>query len=196
MKKIHLLPSMVMLLSLGIFSCKKSSTPVTPQVVTAFTLTSPAVVNGLLLNAYKCEPKVSGVEKSIPMAWANPPANTNAYAITMIHYPNANDSSIISSYMELWGIDKSVTGIGYGLANNGPWYMGPNKDLNVISYTSPCSAGTGTHRYTITIYALSATPASLPKQNSMSVTYSVLKNSLSTVTILGKTSLVFDSVTP
>jgi hypothetical protein len=74
--------------------------------------------------------------------------------------------------------------------------MGPNKDLNVISYTSPCSVGPGTHRYTITIYALSATPASLPKQNSLSVTYSVLKNSLSTVTILGKTSLVFDSVTP
>lgn len=33
-----------------------------------FVLTSPAVVNGLLLDAYKCEPRVNGVEKSLPLA--------------------------------------------------------------------------------------------------------------------------------
>lgn len=178
------------------FSCKKSTENVTPTPSGTFTLSSIAVTNGMLLDAYKCEPKVNGKEKSIPLAWTNAPSSANAFAITMIHYPNANDSSVYNSYLELWGIDKSVTEIPYGQADKGPWFMGPNKDTNTISYTSPCSQGSGTHRYTITIFALSATPASLPKQSSLAVTYSVLKNALSTVTIIDKATLVFDSVTP
>lgn len=179
-------------------SCKKkdTNTNITPTPIEKFTLASSAVVNGFLLDAYKCEPKVNGKEKSIPLAWANPPANAASFAITMIHYPNPADSSVYNSYLELWGIDKSVSEIPYGQADKGPWFMGPNKDLNTISYTSPCSQGPGTHRYTITIYALSATPSSLPKQSSLDVTYSVLKNALNTVTILDKATLVFDSVTP
>jgi len=184
--------------SILIVSCKKSSntpTPV-PPVTSAFTLTSAAVSNGFLLDAYKCEAKVGGIEKNLPLTWTNPPASANAFIINMIHYPNANDSSIISSYLELWGIDKTVTEIPYGKANAGPWFIGPNKDLNVISYTSPCSAGSGTHTYIITIYAVSATPASLPKSNSLTVTYPVLKAALSTVTIIGKAVLTFKSITP
>ncbi len=179
-------------------NCKKESTTTTTTTTTGskFTLTSIAVANGLLLNAYKCETKVNGAENSIPLAWSNAPATANAFAITMIHYPNPNDLTNISSYLELWGIDKSVTSIAYGKADEGPWFMGPNKDLNTISYTSPCSAGAGTHQYTITIYALSATHASLPKQNSMNVTYSTLVNALSTVTIIDKATLVFNAVTP
>jgi hypothetical protein len=185
---------------IGLFlsSCKKSTTTPTPvpPVTSKFTLTSAAVSNGFLLDAYKCEAKVAGIEKSLPLAWTNAPTSANAFIINMIHYPNASDSSIVSSYLELWGIDKTVTEIPYGKGNAGPWFMGPNKDLNIISYTSPCSAGAGTHTYIITIYALSATPASLPKSSSLSVTYSVLKAALSTVTIIDKAVLTFKSVTP
>jgi phosphatidylethanolamine-binding protein (PEBP) family uncharacterized protein len=186
------------LIGLFLISCKKSTitpTPV-PPVTSTFTLTSAAVSNGFLLDAYKCEAKVAGIEKSLPLAWTNAPTSANAFIINMIHYPNANDSSIISSYLELWGIDKTVTEIPYGKANAGPWFIGPNKDLNVISYTSPCSAGSGTHTYIITIYAVSATPASLPKSNSLTVTYPVLKAALATVNIVGKAVLTFKSVTP
>ena len=49
-----------------------------------------------------------------------------------------------------------------GTADDGLWYIGSNKDGTAISYTSPCSPDAATHEYTITIYALSATPASLP----------------------------------
>jgi phosphatidylethanolamine-binding protein (PEBP) family uncharacterized protein len=187
------------LICLFLFSCKKdtsnSTTPL-PPVTSAFTLTSAAVSNGFLLDAYKCEAKVGGIEKNLPLVWTNAPSSANAFIINMIHYPNANDSSIISSYLELWGIDKTVTEIPYGKANAGTWFIGPNKDLNVISYTSPCSAGAGTHTYIITIYAVSATPASLPKANSLTVTYPVLKAALATVTIVGKAVLTFKSVTP
>ena len=177
-------------------SCKKDETTAAPAATLAFTLTSTAVVNGMLLDAFKCEPKVNGVEKSLPLAWANAPAAATAFAITMVHYPDPTNLANFNSYLELWGIDKSVTAIAYGKAGDGPWFMGPNKDLRSISYSSPCSAGPGTHQYTVTIYALSATPASLPTQSSMNVTNQVLTSALATVTILDKATLIFNSVTP
>ena len=188
-------PLLGLLLAAG---CKKDeTTSAAPTVAGAtFALTSPAVVNGLLLDAYKCEPKVNGIEKSLPLAWANAPAGTNAFAITMVHYPDPANLAVFNSYLELWGIDKAVTSIAYGKAGDGPWFMGPNKDLKAISYSSPCSAGAGTHQYTITLYALSATPASLPTQSSLSVTCPVLTSAIATVTVVGKATLVFNSVTP
>lgn len=185
-----------LLISQLAISCKKDQPVAQPTASPAFTLSSAAVVNGLLLDAYKCEPKVNGIEKSLPLVWTNAPVAANAFAITMVHYPDPANLANYNSYLELWGIDKTVTGIAYGKAGDGPWFMGPNKDLKSISYTSPCSAGPGTHQYTITIYALQATPASLPTQSAMSVTYPVLINALATATVLGKATLVFDSVTP
>ena len=193
--KIGVLPLLGLLLTAA---CTKDETAAAAPTATAatFTLTSTAVVNGLLLDAYKCEPKVNGIEKALPLAWANAPAAANAFAITMVHYPNPANTAVFNSYLELWGIDKSVSGMAHGQAGNGPWFMGPNKDLRAISYSSPCSAGAGTHQYTVTIYALSATPASLPTQSSLSVTHQVLTAALSTVTIVGQATLVFNSVTP
>lgn len=171
-----------------------------PTVPTAsasgFKLTSTAIANGLLLDAYKCEKKVNGIENSIPLAWENAPAKTASFAITMIHYPNSADSTKYNSYLLLWGIDKTVDKILYAEANKGPWFMGVNKDGNNISYTSPCSAGAGTHQYILTIYALAETPASLPTKSTTTVTYEVLTKAISTVTVLDKAKLIFNSVTP
>ena len=161
-----------------------------------FTLSSAAVENGLLLNDYKCEPKVNGVENSIPLSWSNAPESANSFAITMVHYPNPNDSIHLSSYLLLWGIDKSVTAIPYGQADKGPWFMGANKDTVAVSYTSPCSPSAGAHQYILTIYALSATPPGLPTRNSLNVTYGVLMNAISSVTIIERATLIFNNVTP
>jgi phosphatidylethanolamine-binding protein (PEBP) family uncharacterized protein len=190
----------ILTLSIGVFffvsACKKDESIDTLQPSTStFKLTSAAVANGLLLDTYKCEKKVNKIESSIPLAWSGAPANAKAFAVTMTHYPNPNDLTNISSYLVLWGIDKAVTEIPYGKGNGGPWFIGPNKDLVNISYSSPCSAGSGTHQYTITIYALSETPASLPKESSLNVTYQVLTKALSTVTVIDKTTLIFNSVT-
>lgn len=178
-------------------SCRKGEEQTIAAADTlTFTLGSAAVENGLLLDAYKCEPKVNGTESSIPLSWSNAPAGTSSFAITMVHYPNPNDSVHRSSYLLLWGIDKSVTGIPYGQADKGPWFMGANKDTVAVSYTSPCSPSSGAHQYILTIYALSATPPGLPTQNSLGVTYGVLMNALSAVTIIDKATLVFNNVTP
>jgi phosphatidylethanolamine-binding protein (PEBP) family uncharacterized protein len=200
------------ILSIGAWACSKETilTPLTksntgtttfsPATVTptasGFKLTSIAVANGVLLDAYKCEKKVNGIENSIPLAWENAPLKTASFAITMIHYPNSADSTKYNSYLLLWGIDKSVNKILYAEANKGPWFMGVNKDGNNISYTSPCSAGAGTHQYILTIYALSETPSTLPTKSTTAVTYEVLTKAISSVTVLEKTKLIFNSVTP
>ncbi len=160
-----------------------------------FTLTSPAIVNGELLDEYTCETKTDGIENSIPLSWSNVPAGTGALAVTMHHFPNPDDASHVNSYLLLWGIAPTVTEIPYGAADNGPWYMGPNKDGAAISYTSPCSPSAGTHEYILTLYALSETPASLPAQSSMDVTYDALTQAIAAVDILGTATLTFNDVT-
>ena len=160
-----------------------------------FTLTSIAVQDGELLDEYKCEQKVDDVEDSIPLAWSNVPAGTGSLAINMYHYPNEDDTSDVNSYLLLWDIDPSVTSIAHGEADDGDWYMGSNKDVTAVSYTSPCSQSVGSHEYTIKIYALSETPASLPQDSTIDVTYDVFMDALDTVTIIDTASLTFLSVT-
>lgn len=62
-----------------------------------------------------------------------------------------------NSYLLLWDIDSSLSAINHGEANNGPWFIGPNKDGTTIGYTSSCSPSTGSHEYVLNLYALSAT---------------------------------------
>ena len=101
-----------------------------------FTLTSSAINSeGEILDAFKCEEKVNGIEKSIPIAWSNIPEGTGSIAISIHGFPNANETN---SYLTLWNISPSVNEIQYGGANSGEWFMGPNKDGGKISYSSPC----------------------------------------------------------
>ena len=174
-----------------------SPTVLSPASGTAtFTLSSPAVTDGRLLPEFRCEPRLNGVEASIPLAWSGVPAATGSLAVVMRHYPVPGDTSHVSSYLLLWGIDPAVTGIAHGAADDGDWFLGPNKDGVDISYTSPCSHGSGTHEYTITLYALSETPPCLPRHSSLEVTYSVLTTAISTVDVLGTATLTFTDTTP
>ena len=71
--------------------------------------------------------------------------------------------------------------------------MGPNKDGGKISYSSPCSPSGGTSTYYMTIYSLSETPSSLPKENSLTINYNTLVDSLSEVTIIDQVVLEYTS---
>jgi phosphatidylethanolamine-binding protein (PEBP) family uncharacterized protein len=159
-----------------------------------FAITSEAIVDGELLDAFKCESKTNDIENSIPLTWTGVPSNTGSLAIVMIHYPNADDLTNLNSYILLWNIDPSVSEIPYGTADDGPWYIGANKDGTAISYTSPCSPSSGSHEYTIRIYALSETPATLPEQSTLEVTYEVLAAAIETVTVIGTAELTFNDV--
>lgn len=166
-----------------------------PSSPSLFSLSSAAIENGELLEAYKCEEKDSnGVENSLPLAWSNVPANTQSLAVVMKHYPKANDSSEVNSYLLLWDIDPSVSEIPYGYAHKGDWYMGANKDGNHVSYTSPCSPSPGSHSYILSLYALSETPPTLPDSSSVAVDYEAMMEALSTVTIIEEAVLEFEDV--
>ena len=156
-----------------------------------FKLFSKAVVNGELLEAYRCEKKVNGVENSIPLSWSNVPQGTKSLAIVMYHYPKKDDKTEVNSYLLLWGIDPSVTEIPYKMANNPNWAMGSNKDGTAVSYTSPCSHGPGKHQYTIALFALKETPESLPEENDLSVDYTRFMEAISEVEVIDRTTLTF-----
>ncbi|MDM8518933.1 hypothetical protein QUF64_02720 [Anaerolineales bacterium HSG6] len=170
------------------------SATATPDATTDFTLTSIAVSDGELLDTYKCEEKVDGVEKSIPLAWSNVPSSTGSLAVIMHHYPHADDTSQVNSYLLLWAIDPSVTEIPHGEADDGDWFMGANKDGAGVSYSSPCSPSAGVHEYTITLYALSERPSSLPTQSTIDVDYYTLIEAIGTVNIEGTAVLTFNDV--
>ena len=89
-----------------------------------------------------------------------------------------------------------MTEIPHGGAGAGPWFQGANKDGVAISYTSPCSQGRGTHEYTVTIYALAATPADLPTRSTREVTGAVLVAAIGRVRVLGIGTLAFTDTTP
>lgn len=182
------------LLILSTSSCSKDDAVNAAIETGEFTLTSEAVVNGELLEAFKCEERVNGIEKSIPLAWSGVPEGTVSLAVSMIHYPFPDDTSVLNSYLTLWDIDPSVTSIAHGAADDGDWFIGANKDGKAISYTSPCSTSPGSHEYTITLYALSQTPASLPTANSIDINHTALISALESVTILGTAKLTFNDV--
>ncbi|UMB61203.1 hypothetical protein MHL31_03125 [Lutibacter sp. A80] len=158
-----------------------------------FKISSIAIENGVLKDAYKCEEKVNDVENSIPLSWQNVPNGTKSLAIVMYHYPKKDDKTEINSYLLLWNIDPKITEIPYKMASKGSWFMGANKDGTAVSYTSPCSRGKGTHKYIIALYALSKTPDNLPKSNSLNVDYNVFMDAIATVDIIDRTTLEFIS---
>lgn len=188
--------SLYLFLCLGLvafLSCGDDDEP--SSEASEFTLTSAAIANGELLDEYKCEDRsTDGTENSIPLAWSGTPEAANSLAIVMKHYPNPSDQTEVNSYLLLWNIDPSVTEIPYGMADDGPWYMGSNKDGNTVSYTSPCSPSAGSHAYTITLYALSETPTSLPASSSLEVDYATMMEAIFTVTVIDEADLNFNDV--
>ncbi len=184
MDKIHTL--IIVLLAITLAGCGGKS---------EMSITSIAVVDGELLEDYQCETKTNGIEASIPLEWSNVPSSAGSLAIIMHHYPNPSDTSNVSSYLLLWGIDPSTSSIAHGGADDGAWFMGPNKDGAAISYTSPCSPSAGSHEYTITLYALSETPSSLPTSDDLTIDYDTLLTAISTVTVIESATLTFNSVT-
>ena len=196
MKNIILTISILALFLILFIGCSEDDSTVTPDTTIdgTFTLSSIAIQDGELLDDYKCESKTNDMENSIPLSWSNVPKGANSLAVIMKHHPNASDQTMANSYLLLWDIDASVTAIPYGTADDGPWYMGANKDGKAISYSSPCSPSAGSHEYTITLYALSETPASLPNESSIDVDYYTLLDAISASTIVQETSLTFNDV--
>jgi phosphatidylethanolamine-binding protein (PEBP) family uncharacterized protein len=152
--------------------------PVTTVPGAGFALTSVVGANGGTLPAdYTCD----GTGSTIALAWSNPPAGTQEFALLMTTLPG--DGSTKWNWV-LYGIPATTTGLArdsYGVGT-----LGVGSDGPMAAYQPPCSQGAGTKVYTYTIHALSASPR-LPAAGNQ-VTGAVLTEAISSIT-LGTASL-------
>jgi len=122
----------------------------TSQSDESFTVTSSAMVDGGTLPVqFTCD----GASQSPPIAWSGAPAGTKSFAVLMDHQPGPGDWHW---YWTLWGIKSSTSSIAAG--TTGDATVGTNSVNRELAYTPPCSKGPGAKAYTITVFALSATP--------------------------------------
>jgi len=129
-----------------------------------FTLTSPVLTeNGLVPQAYTCATQSSqnqdgtGGDASPALAWSNPPAGTQSFAIIL--HDNGNNNT----HWVLYDIPASVHSIPRGVAKtatvNNPAGARQVKSYdNSYGYMGPCPGQL--HVYTFTVYAMpkAATP--------------------------------------
>jgi phosphatidylethanolamine-binding protein (PEBP) family uncharacterized protein len=83
-------------------------------------------------------------------------------------------------YLLEWGIPASTRSMSAGSTTSG--VLGGNSVNREVGYAPPCSKGPGSKTYTITVYALSATPA-LPTASSASITRDQLLSAISGITL-------------
>lgn len=131
---------------------KKADTATTPNTTTPGTLTLSSTAftnNGRLPILYTCD----GSSVSPPIAWADAPAGTMSYAVTMHHIPAPGEKHV---YLVLYNIPNTISNL---TANSsGIGIFGINTVNGKQSYSPPCSQGPGDKLYTLTVYALSAAP--------------------------------------
>ncbi len=159
---------------------------------TSMVLTSPSFADGdALPDDLKCE-RDSGSGASPALAWTEPDEATAGFAITMHHFATGSDPDVDdpSSYWLLWNLEPDLRAIDEGnpldLGN-----QGSDKDGVSTGYTAPCSpGGTGTHEYTLTLYAVSEQPASLGSADALAVDWAALTDAIASTT-LGTATLTF-----
>ena len=127
-----------------------SPPPVDTDGTTALTLTSAAFTDaGTLPSDYTCD----GAGTSPPLAWFGAPADTGEYALLMTTL--APDG--LKWNWVLYGIPADTSSLTAAATDVGTFGLtsdGPN-----LAYSPPCSQGPGEKFYTLTLYALSDSPA-------------------------------------
>lgn len=136
-----------------------------------FTLTSPVGIDGGELPAeYTCD----GAGVNPELAWANPPAGTQGFALLMTTLPG--DGTTKWNWV-LYNIPASASGLPRNSRSIG--VAGVGSDGPTAGYQPPCSQGPGLKRYTFTLYALSGAP----RLTGGTVTGSILTSAVGPVTI-------------
>ncbi len=150
MKNNHFIYSLLVLTTSVCFSCKKNSTTDSTITPTTFTASSAAFTNnGTFPKLYTCD----GIGISPKLSWENAPAGTTSFAVVMHHIPPTPPNHV---YMLLYNIPVTTTSIPDAVSGVG--LFGQNTVTPILGYTPPCSQGTGSKLYTITVYALSSPP--------------------------------------
>ncbi|UCI06333.1 YbhB/YbcL family Raf kinase inhibitor-like protein [Mesorhizobium sp. B1-1-8] len=125
----------------------------------AFEITSPSVSDGKWDAKYLGDKAGCGGKSiSIALAWKDPPAGTNSYALTMFD-PDANGGKGFWHWLA-WNIPASAKGLAEGAGAQGGKHMPKGAvsgegGVGRPGYFGPCPPpGSGTHHYVFTLYAL------------------------------------------
>ncbi len=140
-----------LIIAIGLLAgCVASASPMSQSSPSAFTLTSPDVVDGgMLPMEYTCD----GASSTLALSWSGAPIGTKSYAVIMHHIASPTD---IHWYWEVYDIPASVTSLPMNMTGIG--LLGNNSVNGKLAYTPPCSKGPGPKEYIYTVYALSADP--------------------------------------
>ena len=98
-----------------------------------------------------------GASQSPSLRWTSGPQGTRGYAIAMHHVPGPGDTHW---YWVVHDIPASTRSVPAG--GPVPGSVGTNSVNDELAYAPPCSKGPGVKVYTITVYALSASPGFAP----------------------------------
>ncbi len=151
------------------------STPPVSKPVDGFVLRSAVLgQDGMLPVRYTCD----GEGIAPPFQWSGVPAGTTSLALAMHHLPpGASGGGDEHSYMVLWGIPPTATGLAEAQRDLGTW--GVTSQGRRVGYAPPCSQGPGEKVYVATVYALSAEP----KLTAGSATFGQLLAAIAPITL-------------
>jgi len=130
-----------------------------------FKLTSPAYDDNAVLAAKnagdnKSNPNCVGDNVSPPLAWANPPAGTNSFALIMVDPEGRGGLRVV--HMVTYDIPASVTGFAEGeLSKPSDKYVGGKSTMGKATYFGPCTPAGDYHHYTLTLIATDLDPKAL-----------------------------------
>jgi len=117
----------------------------------AMELTSPDLADGGVIAAAQLFPRCGGRNIAPALSWSGAPAGTRSFILTFV------DTSVLPSGWSHWivvDIPASATSLPKGGALPAR-ARGVGSNFGDLVYAGPCPpAGTGTHRYEFTIYAL------------------------------------------
>ena len=157
MRNIFLL---IVAINIVLSACGKNTTPTEAAVTNQLTITSEAFANGQSIpTKYSCV----GRNISPPLAWNEPPAGTQSFALIMDD-PDAPVGTWV--HWVLYNIPLAKRDLQEDLPITGKnidpnaIYVGKNSSGN-IGYDGPCPPS-GTHRYIFKLYALDTTINLLP----------------------------------
>lgn len=162
-----------------IFTCLFGGSISSSWAEEAFTLSSPDFQDqGRLPLASKCH-RDGGQGLSPSLQWRSAPEGTKSFALVMHHYPRGTveGRDAPSQYWLLWNIPADV----HALPPGNPDSIGDegaDKDERGVGYTPPCSPGTATHAYTITLHALDATPDALGDKDDSAADWSTVMDAI------------------
>jgi Raf kinase inhibitor-like YbhB/YbcL family protein len=131
-----------------------------------FMITSSAFNDGTPLSKKhagnnKANPNCIGENVSPPLSWANPPAGTKSYALTMVD-PEARGGLGVNQWVA-YGIPVSVAGFAEGeVGQLSPKYVGGKGTNGFAYYNGPCTPRGAPHHYVFTLIATDLEPTELP----------------------------------